>query len=182
VWDPLVSLVAREARCVVPDLPLGAHQTPMNKGSDLSPPGLAAMIAEFIERLQLETVTVVGNDTGGAICQILCSNHPEVVDRLVLTNCDAFEHFPPRAFRVIEAVGAHVPGMIAGLDLILRARSLRRGAMAAAPLTVRPLPDELLAAWFAPLHERRIRADLVFALHANNQLTTGKAAYSDPSY
>jgi pimeloyl-ACP methyl ester carboxylesterase len=160
VWDPLMSLVVQEARCVVPDLPLGAHKTPMNKGADLSPPGLAAMIAEFIERLELEKVTVVGNDTGGAICQILCANRPELVDRLVLTNCDAFEHFPPGAFRLIEAVGAHVPGMIAGLDLILRARSLRRAVMAAAPLTVRPLPDELLAAWFAPLHDQHIRSDL----------------------
>jgi pimeloyl-ACP methyl ester carboxylesterase len=143
----------------MPDLPLGAHSAPMN-GADLSPPGLAAMIAEFIQRLHLREVTVIGNDTGGALCQILCANHPELVDRLVLTNCDAFEHFPPAAFRAIEAAGAHVPGLIAGLDLVLRARPLRRAVMAAAPVTVRPLPDELLAAWFAPLHDPRIRADL----------------------
>ncbi len=91
-------------------------------GADLSPPGLAAMITEVIEQLQLRDGTVVGNDTGGTLCQILCANHPEVVDRLVLTNCDAFEHFPPGAFRVIEAAGAHIPGSIAGLDLMLRAR------------------------------------------------------------
>ncbi|MDT5119200.1 MAG: hypothetical protein QOE30_4939 [Mycobacterium sp.] len=159
VWDRLVPLMAGRVRCVMPALPLGAHRTPMN-GADLSPPGLAAMIAEFIEQLQLREVTVVGNDTGGALCQILCANHPELVERLVLTNCDAFEHFPPIAFRAIEAAGAHVPGLIAGLDLVLRARWLRRAVMAVAPLTVRPVPDELLAAWFAPLHDPRIRADL----------------------
>jgi pimeloyl-ACP methyl ester carboxylesterase len=145
-------------------------------GADLSPPGLAAMIAEFMQRLQLREVTVVGNDTGGALCQILCANHPELVDRLVLTNCDAFEHFPPTAFRAIEAAGAHVPGLIAGLDLVLRARPLRRAVMAAAPLTVRPLPDELLAAWFAPLHDPRIRADLRAVLQGISPTHTLAAA------
>jgi pimeloyl-ACP methyl ester carboxylesterase len=159
VWGQLVPLVEEHARCLIPDLPLGAHETPMN-GANLSPPGLAAMLAEFIERLQMTEVTVVGNDTGGALCQILCANHPGLVGRLVLTNCDAFEHFPPGAFRPIEAAGAHIPGLIGGLDLLLRTRLFRRSLLAAAPLTVRPLPDELLAAWFAPLRDRRIRADL----------------------
>ena len=110
--------------------------------------------------LVVVVVTVVGNDTGGALCQILCANHPELVGRLVLTNCDAFEHFPPRAFRPIEAAGAYVPGLVADLDLLLRARSVRRTLLAAAPLTIQPLPDELLADWFAPLRDRRIRIDL----------------------
>ncbi|MGH3595928.1 MAG: alpha/beta fold hydrolase [Mycobacterium sp.] len=159
VWDRLAPLFTQRGRCVMPDLPLGAHRTPMN-GADLSPPGLAQMIAELIQRLQLREVTVLGNDTGGALCQILCANHPELVDRLVLTNCDAFEHFPPAAFRAIERAGGRIPGLIKGLDLLLRARLLRRAALAAAPLTIQPLPDELLAAWFEPLHDRRIRADL----------------------
>ena len=99
--------------------------------------------------------------TPAARCaQILCANHPQVVGRLVLTNCDAFENFPPVAFRAIEAAGAHVPGAVAALDLVLRSRVLRRTLMAAAPLTVRPLPDEMLADWFAPLRDRRIRSDL----------------------
>ncbi|MGB6205604.1 alpha/beta fold hydrolase [Mycobacterium sp.] len=158
VWDELVPLLAGR-RCVIPDLPLGAHRTPMN-GADLSPPALAEMIAEFIQRLQLSEVTLVGNDTGGALCQILCANHPELIDRLVLTNCDAFENFPPFAFRPIEAAGARVPGLITALDIALRSRLVRRAALAAVPLTVRPLPDELLADWFAPLRDPRIRADL----------------------
>jgi len=118
------------------------------------------MLADFIERLQLTDLTVVGNDTGGALCQILCANRPDLVGRLVLTNCDALEHFPPKAFRPIEAAGAHVPGLVAGLNLLLRARSVRRILLAAAPLTIQPLPDELPAAWFAPLRDRSIRIDL----------------------
>jgi pimeloyl-ACP methyl ester carboxylesterase len=159
VWSWLVPLLERDMRCIMPDLPLGAHRTPLN-GADLSPPGLARMIAEFIERLELGRVTLVGNDTGGALCQILCANHPEVVDRLVLTNCDAFENFPPVAFRALERAGADIPWAIAGLDLALRARTVRRLMLAAVPLTVKPLPDDVLAAWFAPLRDPRIRADL----------------------
>jgi pimeloyl-ACP methyl ester carboxylesterase len=145
-------------------------------GADLSPSGLAAMIAEFIQRLQLGPVTVVGNDTGGALAQILCANHAELVDRLVLTNCDAFENFPPLPFGLIERVGAHVPGLIAVLDLALRVRLLRRAAMAAAPLTMQPLPDELLTDWFAPLHDRRIRADVRTVLQGISPEYTLRAA------
>lgn len=175
VWCQLVPKVEESTRCVMPDLPLGAHKTPMNN-ADLSPPGLAAMLAEFIERLQLHNVTVVGNDTGGALCQILCASHPDLVSRLVLTNCDAFEHFPPGAFRPIELAGAHVPGLIGGLDLLLRSRFSRRTLLAAAPLTMRPLPDDRLAEWFAPLRDKRIRADLCAVLQGVSNKHTLNAA------
>lgn len=160
VWDRLVPLLASRARCVMPDLPLGAHRTPMHGDADLSPPGLAQLIAELIQELRLRDVTLLGNDTGGALCQILCANHPELVDRLVLTNCDAFERFPPAAVRAIERAGTRIPGSIAALDIFLRVRLLRRAALTVVPVTMRPLPDELLASWFQPLHDRRIRADL----------------------
>ncbi len=175
VWAPLAALLEGRLRCVMPDLPMGAHALPMN-GADLSPPALAALLAEFIERLQLSHLTVVGNDTGGALCQILCANHPHVVDRLVLTNCDAFEHFPPTMFRPIEAAGAHVPGLIAGLDLLLRVPLIRRAALTAAPVTMRPLPDHLLADWFEPLHDRRIRADVRTVLQGISARHTLEAA------
>lgn len=175
VWEPLVRLLEGHTRCVIPDLPLGAHAIPMT-GADLSPPALAALLAEFIERMQLTDVTVVGNDTGGAFCQILCANHPDVVGRLVLTNCDALEHFPPAAFRPIEAAGAYVPGLIAGLDLLLRMPWFRHAALTAVPLTIRPLPDELLEAWFVPLRDSRIRADLRAVLRGISSRHTLDAA------
>jgi pimeloyl-ACP methyl ester carboxylesterase len=100
VWDRLVPSLSGAVRCIVPDLPLGAHRTPMNPVADLTPPGLARLIAELLERLQLNDVTLVGNDTGGALCQLVVVSHPERLGRLVLTNCDAFESFPPPAFRL----------------------------------------------------------------------------------
>ncbi len=151
-------------------------------GADLSPPALADMIAEFIERLELRDVTVVGNDTGGALCQILCANRPELVDRVVLTNCDTFENFPPFAFRGIEALGARVPGSIAGLDQVLRRRLLRRAVLAAAPLTMKPLPDDLLVSWFTALRDSRIRADLQMVLRGISPKHTLAAAEQLTNY
>ncbi len=125
VWSPLVPFLSLRARCIVPDLPLGAHRIPMRADADLTPPAVADMIAELFTRLELEDVTLVGNDTGGALCQLVIDRHPERIGRLVLTNCDAFENFPPAAFRPRRADAR--PG--SGRRRSRRAaRSDRRGA------------------------------------------------------
>ncbi len=161
LWDRTVAHLAGSARCIVPDLPLGSHPTPMDPAADLSPPGLAALLAELITRLELQDATVVGNDTGGALCQLLAASRPELVGRLVLTNCDSFEHFPPRAFKPLVAGIARVPGIVAGVAALSRLRVVRRASMAAASLTVDPIPDELIRSWTAPLGNAGIRRDLV---------------------
>src|SRR4029079_3927319 len=96
------------------DLPLGSHRTPMNDGADLSPPGLAKLIADFVAGLGLEDVTLVGNDTGGAICQLVVTRHPERIGRLVLTPCDAYENFLPPAFRYLQWLPPGPRGLWAG--------------------------------------------------------------------
>ncbi|MGZ4326159.1 MAG: alpha/beta fold hydrolase [Solirubrobacteraceae bacterium] len=159
VWDRLVPLLAAQGRCIVPDLPLGSHSLPMNKGADLSAPGLARLIAEFMERLELEDVTLVGNDTGGALCQLVAADHPERLGRLVLTTCDAFENFPPPAVRPM-LTALKLPGALVATSLIGRLRVVRRAAFKAMPLTMRPIPDEQVKSWVAPLTDKRIRADL----------------------
>src|SRR5438093_1442179 len=64
-------------RCLVPNWPLGSHSEAMNAGADLSSHGLAALIAAFIEKLGLTDVTLVGNDSGGALSQLVAARHPE---------------------------------------------------------------------------------------------------------
>ena len=95
LWDGAAEALSGEFRCIQPDLPMGSHRLPMKPDADLTPPGFARMIADFLEALELEHVTIVGNDSGGAMSQILVTSHPERIARLVLTNCDSFEHFPP---------------------------------------------------------------------------------------
>ena len=97
----------------------------MRAGADLTPPGLARLIAELLDRLELEDRTLVGNDTGGALCQLTVAHHPQRIGRLALTNCDAFENFPPPAFRLLVKTLARVPGAVAGLDLVGRSRMMR---------------------------------------------------------
>jgi pimeloyl-ACP methyl ester carboxylesterase len=160
LWDRTASRLAANARCIIPDLPLGSHPTPMDPDADLSPPGIAALLAELITRLELDDATVVGNDTGGALCQLLAASRPELVGGLVLTNCDSFENFPPRAFKPLVR-GLTVAPIVAGVAALSRLALVRKASMAAASLTVDPIPDELTRAWTAPLRDPRIRRDLV---------------------
>jgi pimeloyl-ACP methyl ester carboxylesterase len=159
VWDRLVPLLAAHARCIVPDLPLGSHTVPMRKGADLSAPGIARLIAELLERLELDDVTLVGNDTGGALCQIIAARHPERLGRLVLTNCDAFENFPPPAIRRL-LTAMRLPGAITALSVLARLRRVRQAAFSLMPLTMQPIPDAVVKGWVAPLSDRRVRGDL----------------------
>src|SRR6202167_1839632 len=99
LWAPVADRLAAEGiRSYAPTLPLGAHQRPMNADADLSPQGMATLIRDFISALGLRDVTIVGNDTGGAICQVMLGGDTSRIGAAVLTNCDAFGTFPPRAF------------------------------------------------------------------------------------
>jgi pimeloyl-ACP methyl ester carboxylesterase len=107
------------------DLPLGSHLEPMPKDADLTPPALADLIADALDALELTGVTLVGNDTGGGLSQIVVARRPERIGALVLTSCDAFDSFPPRFFRIVLAP-ARIPGAIPVAFGALRLRPLRR--------------------------------------------------------
>ncbi len=94
-WRKVTPLLTGHFRCVVPELPLGAHRVNLNPGADLSPNGVATLIAAFIEALDLKEVTLIGNDSGGALAQLVITHFPQRITRLILTNCDAYQHFPP---------------------------------------------------------------------------------------
>ena len=175
VWDRVVPLLSSRARCIVVEMPLGAHRRAMNPDADLSPPGLARLIAEVLERLELDEVTLVGNDTGGALCQIAAADHPERLSRLALITCDAFENFPPRSIApAVKAMG--LPGSIRMLDLLGRLRPARKATMAIAPLTVEPIPDALLKSWLVPLHDAGVRRDVTKVARAIDPQYTLRAA------
>src|SRR2546423_9284645 len=110
LWRKVIPPLAKDFRCVSLDLPLGSHLVGM-PDADLTPPGLADLIADAMAALELEEATVIGNDTGGGICQVLVTRRPGRIGRLVLTSSDAFENFPPRFFRNVLAP-ARIPALV----------------------------------------------------------------------
>src|SRR5918995_3455315 len=100
LWRKVVSRLTPDFRCVSLDMPLGSHELTM-PDADLKPLGLANLIADAIEAAGLEDVTLVGNDTGGGLSQLVVTQRPERIGRLVLTSCDAYDNFPPRFFKVV---------------------------------------------------------------------------------
>ncbi len=159
LWRNVVPAVAAAGfRCVTPDLPLGAHAVAV-PNADLTPPGVAALIAEFVERLDLRDVTVVANDTGGALTQLLMANHPERIGRVLLTPCDCFEEFLPQPFKAMPTLVA-VPGVVTTMAKSLKIRALRRLPIAFGWLAKRPAPNEIVDNYLRPLQtDRAIRAD-----------------------
>jgi pimeloyl-ACP methyl ester carboxylesterase len=128
LWRKVVPLLAPDFRCVTLDMPLGSHELAMPE-ADLSPTGLGDLIADAIGALGLERPTLVGNDSGGALSQIAVSRYPDLVSRLVLTSCDAYDEFPPRFFAVL-LWPARFPAVSRPLFAPLRIRALRETPIA----------------------------------------------------
>jgi pimeloyl-ACP methyl ester carboxylesterase len=103
------------------------------------PPGAAALVASFLEALDLSNATIVANDTGGAITQILMTEHSDRVGRVVLTSCDALERFLPPIFASLPTV-ARVPGSMWIVAHALRLRAFQRSPFALGWVAKRPHP------------------------------------------
>ena len=161
VWRNVVAELAPEYRCVLPTLPLGAHRQPMHPQADLSLPGTARLLGEFLDRLDLHEVTLVQNDWGGAqILLALSSDGAPRIARLVLTSCEAFDNYPPAPVRPLVTL-ARLPGGLAALMWLHRLHAVRRAPGAWGWMSKRPVPDEVMTAWFRPATtDRRIRRDL----------------------
>jgi pimeloyl-ACP methyl ester carboxylesterase len=164
LWsDVAEGLAGLGFRCVLPNLPLGAHTIPVNDRAALSPTGLAALIRDFIVALGLSDVTLVGNDTGGGLCQFLIDAHPEHIGRLVLTNCDAFDKFPPFPFNAVFAL-LRGPVSIRALMLQMKPTPLRHSPLGYGLLMNDPDPA-LTASWVQPCSsDSRICRDLAALL------------------
>jgi pimeloyl-ACP methyl ester carboxylesterase len=182
LWRKVVAPLSREFRCVSLDLPLGSHLAPVGERADLSPPGLAATIADALEALELDDATLVGNDTGGALAQIVVTTRPERIGQLVLTSCDFGDNFPPAAFRPLKVI-ARVPGATEAVLTALRPRAPRRLPLAYGWLAKRPIERAAEDSYVLPaLADSRVRADLRRALVALDARHTRAAAARLPGF
>jgi pimeloyl-ACP methyl ester carboxylesterase len=169
LWDGPVSELSGTHRCVVPTLPLGAHRHAMNPDADLSLPGIAKLVEEFLDQLDLHDVTLVGNDTGGALAQLIDSPR---TGRIVLVSCEAFDNLPPGLTgQTLALVSKLSPRLLGVFMQQLRLKFMRRLPITFGWLTKRG--DAATARWIRPLLEQpEIRRDTVRVL---------RSAFADPN-
>jgi pimeloyl-ACP methyl ester carboxylesterase len=182
LWRAVVPPVAAAGfRCIAPDWPLGGHEVPV-PDADLSPPGVASMVAAFLDRLDLHDVTVVANDTGGAIVQLLMAEHPERIGRVVLTPSDSLERFFPPAFAPLPTL-ARIPGSMWVLAQSLRVRALHRLPFTFGWVSKRPIPPDIVDSYLLPSRrDAAVRDDLRRFLRGVHRRHTLAAARALPRF
>ncbi|GAA1560408.1 alpha/beta fold hydrolase [Kribbella hippodromi] len=173
IWRGVVPELAGEYRCIVPDLPKGSHPFPMRADADLTPPGMVRLVIDFLDALGLERVVVVGNDSGGAIAQMLAAAYPERIDQLILTSCDTFGQFPPRYLKPLRPL-TFIPGLgsqVAKLWYTKPVRSLFYWS-----IVKHGVEPEVLNSYVAPLRDPGVRRDVVKFFRGTAPRHTRRAA------
>jgi len=167
LWRDVVVALEDRYRCITIDLPLGAHPWPLSPGADRSATSLARLLLDCLELLDVEDATVVANDTaGGLLLLSLATGHPALgrVGRLVLTNCESYDQFPPDKLRKAAAVCRAFPRLARAL-LRLQLRSSAGRRRGASTVAASGLDDERAESFFGPARrDRRLADDLVAAL------------------
>ena len=161
-------------RCIAPTWPLGGHPEALRPGTDRTITGVAGIVAKVLAALDLEDVVLVGNDTGGVVTQLVAVHHPERLGALVLTSCDAFEHFPPPILKPV-IMAAKSKTLFRTAIQAMRAPVARKRAFDG--LAYRNI-DDLTEIWVRPvLSDPAVAEDLrQFTLSLRTEVTTGVAA------
>src|SRR4051794_13081158 len=152
LWRHVAPALAETHRVLVPDWPLGSHPVALRPGADLSVFGLADLVADVLEALELTDVTLVANDTGGAISQAVAARRREPLGALWLPSCDPFDNSPPPALRYLLPA-APVPGAMWLVGQSLRFKAVQRLPTAYGWTTHRPLPRAIMESYTRPVRE-----------------------------
>ncbi|QLG46532.1 alpha/beta fold hydrolase [Costertonia aggregata] len=159
IWRKVLPELSENFRCIVPNWPFGGHRTPITNFLDFTPIGIADLIAGFIDRLDVETVIIVANDTGGAYAQVFTANYPDKVSHLILSNCEGFEVFPPKKFKSLTTM-VKVPGYVWLMAQLFRYRPSLKWDMAFGLLSHFLRKDELYELYVKHFSENKfVRED-----------------------
>jgi len=185
LWRDLVAALEDRFRCTAIDLPLGSHTHPLSPGADRSAPSLARLLPECLERLDVDDATVVVNDTaGGLLLLSLASGHPGLdrIGRIVLTNCESYDKFPPDQLKRASAMSRTMPAVArAMLRLQLRVPPARRKIIES--VAAHGLDEERTRSFFTPaLRDPRIADDLIAAMGGFRPELLRDAARVIPGY
>jgi pimeloyl-ACP methyl ester carboxylesterase len=142
-WSLMTEQLAAHHTVIVPELPFGGHRVAVGPSVDITVSGQARLVAELIAALGLTGVTVVGNDTGGTVVQMLLTEHASCLAAAVISDCDAFDNLPPPIFRYLCWL-ARTPRLLSAAFRTLRALPfLQRTPFAFGWLTRRGVPPEI---------------------------------------
>ncbi len=182
LWDRTAELLSDRFRCILPDLPIGSHPEPMVPDADIGPEGIARIVGKVREELGADDAILVGNDSGGAISQLLITSDPTGFAALVLTNCDMYDDFPPGFFDPMFRA-ARNPAVLWLITQTMRLPINRRSPLAFGPLTKHRIPDELLESWVRPgIDSAEIRRDFRTVLRGVDPALTVEAAKKMPEF
>lgn len=150
LWRQQLAELSDVRRCIAPDLLAHGH-TEIDAGQDVSVTANAHMLAQFLDALGIDQVDLVGNDSGGGICQIFAALYPSRLRSLVLSNCDAHDNWPPDAFKpFVEMVAAG--GLADTLKAMLDDKAVYRSEQALGPAYERPerVSDDTVETYLRP--------------------------------
>jgi pimeloyl-ACP methyl ester carboxylesterase len=157
LWRKVIDRVGGARRCITIDLP-GHGSSPVRPDQDVSLGGLADFVTATCDALELDPFDLVGNDTGGAVAQIVAARAPERLRTFTLTNCETHDRVPPEEFRstvLLARAGLFAP--LARATLGRSTRGARRGYLAGYQDPTE-LSDELVGAWARPVYGSMARA------------------------
>ncbi len=159
-WRNVIDMLPDRFRYIVPELPFGAHRTPFPDDADLSLESVVRMVAEFLVELDLEDVTLVCNDWGGAQLVVSPGGSSRVAN-LVLVSCEAFDNYPPGLPGRLLCLNAALPGGTFLTAQLLRPPLTRHLPITFGGLSKKRVPEEQFMDWLEPLRkDRKIRRDL----------------------
>jgi pimeloyl-ACP methyl ester carboxylesterase len=151
LWRKQLSELSDIRRCIAVDL-LAHGDTEITPDQDVSVTANAEMLKQFLDALHIDEVDLVGNDSGGGICQIFAASYPERIRSLTLTNCDTHDNWPPEAFKPFLAMVAN-GGLRKTLDAMLADKDVYRSPDALGPAYEHPdkVSDDTIEAYLRPL-------------------------------
>jgi pimeloyl-ACP methyl ester carboxylesterase len=189
LWRDVVAALEDRYRCITIDLPLGAHPWPLAAGADRSATSLARLLLDCLELLDVDDATVVANDTaGGLLLLSLGTGHPALgrVGRLVLTNCENYDQFPPDKLKKAVAACRRTPRLaraLIRLQIRLQHRwpAIRRRGIAT--VAGNGLDDDRVESFSGPARrDHRVAGDLVAALAGERPQLLIDAAEAIPRF
>lgn len=171
LWRDVVTQLHDRYRCVTVDLPLGAHSLPLNAGADRSAASLARLLLDSLDLLDVTDATVVVNDTaGGLLLLALDSGHPALgrIGRLVLTNCESYDQFPPDSLKRASDLSRRYPRLtraVMRLQVRLQLRWPAARRQFISTVTASGVDQERAESFFGPAaRDPRVAGDLVAAM------------------